>query len=380
MNDIASIISSCDQVDADADSQFSKILSLHTPELENQLEQISSVKSKLTDLQEHTNNLHKAITSTYQLAEGLSSKIRQLHIAQQRVKSALKIVDGYIDLKRCLEGVEGAIKEENWEGAAQYISSVLSLDDSIDPSTKNSKVLKEAEHKTKSIIVQNFKEMVKQNNVQGIIRFAKLFIPLKMEKEGLELYSDYLISMTEKELKTSVLDKLPSNRETSSGTCVSLFSTVLDIIVSVIETQEGFIVKDLGEASMIFVIDKLLSLCDNVTEKVINTLLMNKLKLIKQKIFNSQQQDTRELDLLLEEMAVMFKHSEAFTRFVNNAVQEYTDKLKAKKQQCPYQIPKETKLQSIMQELLSYYIVIDEYYMKENIKKVKRLKLICDLQ
>jgi hypothetical protein len=138
-------------------------------------------------------------------------KVRQLHRVQSRVQEALDTVEGTIGMKSCLEGVELAIKDCDYERATDFVSKVLNLkpkaEVSDDDEHKNS-VVRAASQKLRTTVLQKFEENL---HTDQITRFAKLFIPLRIEAEGLRIYESDRVKNLRDELDhlvNSSLDKI----------------------------------------------------------------------------------------------------------------------------------------------------------------------------
>ncbi|KAG9460403.1 hypothetical protein GDO78_022054, partial [Eleutherodactylus coqui] len=71
------------------------------------------------------------ITFTCNLAENVSSKVRQLDLAKSRLYQAIQRADDILDLKFCMDGVQSALKNEEYEQAAAHIHRYLCLDKSV---------------------------------------------------------------------------------------------------------------------------------------------------------------------------------------------------------------------------------------------------------
>lgn len=71
------------------------------------------------------------ITFTCNLAENVSSKVRQLDLAKNRLYQAIQRADDILDLKFCMDGVQTALRNEDYEQAAAHIHRYLCLDKSV---------------------------------------------------------------------------------------------------------------------------------------------------------------------------------------------------------------------------------------------------------
>ncbi|PNJ61763.1 COG4 isoform 5 [Pongo abelii] len=110
-------------------------------ELDALLEQQNTIESKMVTLHRMGPNLQLIegdakqlagmITFTCNLAENVSSKVRQLDLAKNRLYQAIQRADDILDLKFCMDGVQTALRNEDYEQAAAHIHRYLCLDKSV---------------------------------------------------------------------------------------------------------------------------------------------------------------------------------------------------------------------------------------------------------
>uniref|UniRef100_A0A2K5N3Q5 Component of oligomeric golgi complex 4 n=2 Tax=Cercopithecinae TaxID=9528 RepID=A0A2K5N3Q5_CERAT len=143
-------------------------------ELDALLEQQNSIESKMVTLHRMGPNLQLIegdakqlagmITFTCNLAENVSSKVRQLDLAKNRLYQAIQRADDILDLKFCMDGVQTALRNEDYEQAAAHIHRYLCLDKSVIELSRqgkegsmidaNLKLLQEAEQRLKAIVAE----------------------------------------------------------------------------------------------------------------------------------------------------------------------------------------------------------------------------------
>uniref|UniRef100_A0A3B1K4I2 Conserved oligomeric Golgi complex subunit 4 N-terminal domain-containing protein n=1 Tax=Astyanax mexicanus TaxID=7994 RepID=A0A3B1K4I2_ASTMX len=100
-----------------------------------------TIETKMLALQRLGPNLHLIegdaaqlsgmISFTCSLAENVSSKVRQLDLTKKRLYQAIQRADDILDLKFCTDGVQTALRNQDYEQAAAHIHRYLSLDQSV---------------------------------------------------------------------------------------------------------------------------------------------------------------------------------------------------------------------------------------------------------
>ncbi|KAJ8785789.1 hypothetical protein J1605_006749 [Eschrichtius robustus] len=203
-------------------------------ELDALLEQQNTIESKMVTLHRMGPNLQLIegdakqlagmITFTCNLAENVSSKVRQLDLAKNRLYQAIQRADDILDLKFCMDGVQTALRNEDYEQAAAHIHRYLCLDKSVIELSRqgkegsmidaNLKLLQEAEQRLKAIVTEKFAIATKEGDLPQVERFFKIFPLLGLHEEGLSKFSEYLCKQVECDGQVEkVVDKFIKQRD-----------------------------------------------------------------------------------------------------------------------------------------------------------------------
>jgi len=83
-----------------------------------------------------------------------------------------------------------------------------------------------------------------------------------------------------------------------------------------------------------------------------------------------------DLDIILDEMAVMAQHAESYTRYVNGMILRLKREVKNEEFDAMNEIAKSTQLQIAVQEMAGIFILIDSIFMKAGISRAHRLEEI----
>ncbi len=235
LQQVYDLMDQCDREDELANQEFHQIVQQNEHYLQIQLGEMNEVKHQIQMAQQRAQSLSNNISSIHQLAENVTSTVRQLDLIQSRVKEALIAIEGNIGLKSCLQGVDEAIKDEDYEKAAQYIDRVFTLNeqqqlsqqtlntfsgDSIGDDdivlnggggggglSTNMTALKQSHDKMIQITKMNFESSLHGGNWHGVERFAKLFTPLRIEHDGLQIFVQFLLNQTREEILREVLNR-----------------------------------------------------------------------------------------------------------------------------------------------------------------------------
>ncbi|XP_058384224.1 conserved oligomeric Golgi complex subunit 4 isoform X1 [Diceros bicornis minor] len=380
-------------------------------ELDALLEQQNTIESKMVTLHRMGPNLQLIegdakqlagmITFTCNLAENVSSKVRQLDLAKNRLYQAIQRADDILDLKFCMDGVQTALRNEDYEQAAAHIHRYLCLDKSVIELSRqgkegsmidaNLKLLQEAEQRLKAIVTEKFAIATKEGDLPQVERFFKIFPLLGLHEEGLSKFSEYLCKQVASKAEENLL--LVLGTDMSDRRAAVIFADTLTLlfegIARIVETHQPIVETYYGPGRLYTLIKYLQVECDRQVEKVVD-------KFIKQRDYHQQFRhvqnnlmrnsttekiEPRELDPILTEVTLMNARSELYLRFLRKRISSDFDvgdsmaseEVKQEHQKCLDKLLNNCLLSCTMQELIGLYITMEEYFMRETVNKAVAL-------
>uniref|UniRef100_A0AC11BVI6 Component of oligomeric golgi complex 4 n=1 Tax=Ovis aries TaxID=9940 RepID=A0AC11BVI6_SHEEP len=380
-------------------------------ELDALLEQQNTIESKMVTLHRMGPNLQLIegdakqlagmITFTCNLAENVSSKVRQLDLAKNRLYQAIQRADDILDLKFCMDGVQTALRNEDYEQAAAHIHRYLCLDKSVIELSRqgkegsmidaNLKLLQEAEQRLKAIVAEKFAVATKEGDLPQVERFFKIFPLLGLHEEGLSKFSEYLCKQVASKAEENLL--LVLGTDMSDRRAAVIFADTLTLlfegIARIVETHQPIVETYYGPGRLYTLIKYLQVECDRQVEKVVD-------KFIKQRDYRqqfrhvqsnlmrnstSEKIEPRELDPILTEVTLMNARSELYLRFLRKRISSdfevgdsmASEEVKQEHQKCLDRLLNNCLLSCTMQELIGLYITMEEYFMRETVNKAVAL-------
>uniref|UniRef100_A0A8C2R796 Conserved oligomeric Golgi complex subunit 4 n=1 Tax=Capra hircus TaxID=9925 RepID=A0A8C2R796_CAPHI len=380
-------------------------------ELDALLEQQNTIESKMVTLHRMGPNLQLIegdakqlagmITFTCNLAENVSSKVRQLDLAKNRLYQAIQRADDILDLKFCMDGVQTALRNEDYEQAAAHIHRYLCLDKSVIELSRqgkegsmidaNLKLLQEAEQRLKAIVTEKFAVATKEGDLPQVERFFKIFPLLGLHEEGLSKFSEYLCKQVASKAEENLL--LVLGTDMSDRRAAVIFADTLTLlfegIARIVETHQPIVETYYGPGRLYTLIKYLQVECDRQVEKVVD-------KFIKQRDYRqqfrhvqsnlmrnstSEKIEPRELDPILTEVTLMNARSELYLRFLRKRISSdfevgdsmASEEVKQEHQKCLDRLLNNCLLSCTMQELIGLYITMEEYFMRETVNKAVAL-------
>ncbi|XP_050630996.1 conserved oligomeric Golgi complex subunit 4 [Macaca thibetana thibetana] len=388
-------------------------------ELDALLEQQNSIESKMVTLHRMGPNLQLIegdakqlagmITFTCNLAENVSSKVRQLDLAKNRLYQAIQRADDILDLKFCMDGVQTALRNEDYEQAAAHIHRYLCLDKSVIELSRqgkegsmidaNLKLLQEAEQRLKAIVAEKFAIATKEGDLPQVERFFKIFPLLGLHEEGLRKFSEYLCKQVASKAEENLLMVLGTDM--SDRRAAVIFADTLTLlfegIARIVETKglpgrhtlirEGKPSKqtkpkhscvpkvwsDQQEANRYGSGEEYSHSCGMLQFRhVQNNLMRNS---------TTEKIEPRELDPILTEVTLMNARSELYLRFLRKRISSdfevgdsmASEEVKQEHQKCLDKLLNNCLLSCTMQELIGLYVTMEEYFMRETVNKAVAL-------
>uniref|UniRef100_A0A671U9H4 Conserved oligomeric Golgi complex subunit 4 n=1 Tax=Sparus aurata TaxID=8175 RepID=A0A671U9H4_SPAAU len=334
------------------------------------------------------------ITFTCSLAENVSRKVRQLDLAKTRLYNVIQRADDILDLKFCTDGVQTALRNEDYEQAAAHIHRYLSLDQSVIELSRQGEessavdaslvMLQEAEQKLKVIVAEKLDEAVAAVDLAQVERFFKIFPLLGLHQQGLARFGQYLCSQLASKAEENLV--LATGGDLGEKRAPLVFADTLTLLLEgialVIETHLVIVETYYGPGHLYTLITHLQQECDQQAQKVVDKFIQqrgyhNKFQIVQSSMMKSvpgERIEPRELDPVLTEVTLMNARSELYLRFLRRRMLadfEVGDaqSVTQEHQQNVEKLLKHCMLSRTMQELIGYYIPMEEYYMRESVNK-----------
>ncbi|XP_046290686.1 conserved oligomeric Golgi complex subunit 4 isoform X2 [Marmota monax] len=356
-------------------------------ELDALLEQQNTIESKMVTLHRMGPNLQLIegdakqlagmITFTCNLAENVSSKVRQLDLAKNRLYQAIQRADDILDLKFCMDGVHTALRNEDYEQAAAHIHRYLCLDKSVIELSRqgkegsmidaNLKLLQEAEQRLKAIVAEKFAMATKEGDLPQVERFFKIFPLLGLHEEGLSKFSEYLCKQVASKAEENLLLVLGSDM--SDRRAAVIFADTLTLlfegIARIVETHQPIVETYYGPGRLYTLIKYLQVECDRQVEKVVD-------KFIKQRDYH-QQFRLVQSNLMRNSATEKIEPRNRISSDFEVGDSMASEEVKQEHQKCLDKLLNNCLLSCTMQELIGLYITMEEYFMRETVNKAVAL-------
>ncbi|CAD6190186.1 unnamed protein product [Caenorhabditis auriculariae] len=373
---------------------------------------VSRLNNSMLMVENDSKQLAASLKTISTLADTISGRVSALDVAKTRVVECLQLASDMRDLGVCSEGIDDAIRNEDFETAAQHIHRFLTLDKAVfqyreagerNPDATNSirhsyDVLTSATSRLKKILESRLDEAVQRQDVPNLQRFVKLFPMLNEADNGIKRFSVYL---------NQKIDKLGEDHVK----IMQAGGTDDKRIAGILEANQPIIENSYGADKLLDFISILQINIDGVVGKVleafeksrgVNSRVRKVQRLLRDKNATAERIDPLELDVLLSEICLMNTHAEMYWRFIRRRVgaapgsvakekdeyvvvgdDDYEDldeeqikrleeekvRRKADRERKLDQLLNRSLVGTKMQELLGDYILLEQYYMEETVVK-----------
>lgn len=149
---------------------------------------------------------HGMLSGAAATADRISSAVRRLDLEQARVKATLEVVEQVAELKACVLGVTGSMEgPQDWETAASYLNRASKIPSEVVNGAFAAQIVPTAEvpdppnvtldnaaESLCGLFLREFDKAVKENNSAKITRFFKLFPLIGRSEVGLDVYGRYV--------------------------------------------------------------------------------------------------------------------------------------------------------------------------------------------
>ncbi|XP_046820108.1 conserved oligomeric Golgi complex subunit 4 [Vespa crabro] len=364
--------------------------------IESKLQNINKVLPKVVFIRGEAEKFRNMIKHTNELAENVSSKVRQLDLARSRVCECQRRVNDILDLQLCSEGVATALQNEDYEQGAAHVHRYLSMDQQLlertaedvsgDPSTISSSLftLQQAAVQLRTVVTHKFDEAVKSEDLASVERFFKIFPLLGMHLEGLKKFCSYLCSKlhdtAQKNLKAAL--EIKSNDKRASVIFADTMTLLFEGIARIVEVHQPIIETYYGPGRLLMTVSILQKECDRQVKKIVAEFMKHrsiskKVQMINDYVRkpNSERTDPKELDLLLGEITIMHSRAELYIRFLRRRVKNDIEISTTNTTQCTDLLNEfernicNSELAHNMQELIGAYLALERYFLEESVNK-----------
>ncbi|OJJ43287.1 hypothetical protein ASPZODRAFT_169584 [Penicilliopsis zonata CBS 506.65] len=204
-------------------------------------------------------------------ADRISSAVRRLDIEQARVKATLAVVEQVAELKACVLGVAGSMgAPQDWETAASYLNRASKIPPEVLHGAFAAEIVPTAEvpdppnvtldnaaESLCGLFLREFDKAVQENNGAKITRFFKLFPLIGRSEVGLDVYGRYVCQGVASRARTNLNAGTAGSQSKDGFFYANALTKLFEHIAQIVDSHGGLVERHYGSGRMARVIERL---------------------------------------------------------------------------------------------------------------------------
>ncbi|KAL5490139.1 COG4 [Sanghuangporus weigelae] len=273
--DILASLASLEEEETQLSESLAAILSNDEP-VRSSLERLRALVPQLEEIGSDSELLANTIAATAQTAERVGGRVRTLDEEMKRVREAGERVSQVMELKNSLAELQNAIDSQDWETATRHCAraTALPLEVISGPFAEAAvptaelplpplQTLQAFREQLRDIFLQQFAQASRARDSNMTTRFFKLLPSIGWEKEGLEAYASFVLTL--------VQSKAPATVKSSSPLYyVTALTALFESVCNILDQHQSVVEKYYGKGKMQTVVRYLVRECDTVVKRLLN--------------------------------------------------------------------------------------------------------------
>ncbi|GAQ46123.1 conserved oligomeric Golgi complex component 4 [Aspergillus niger] len=214
---------------------------------------------------------HGMLADAATTADRISSAVRRLDLEQSRVKATLEVVEQVSELKACVLGVAGSMgAPQDWETAASYLNRASKIPPEVAQGAFAAEMVPTAEvpdppnvtldnaaESLCGLFLREFDKAVKENNGARITRFFKLFPLIGRSEVGLDVYGRYVCQGVAARARSNLNAGTGASPSKDGFFYANALTKLFEHIAQIIDGHGGLVERHYGPRKMNRVIERL---------------------------------------------------------------------------------------------------------------------------
>jgi conserved oligomeric Golgi complex subunit 4 len=241
-------------------------------DFQRELRKLDFLRAELSMQASKTRSISNGmVSSAAATANKIASSVKRLDLEQSRVKATLEVVDQVAELKACLLGVIGSMgAPQDWETAASYLSRASKIPKEVIDGPFAARIvptaevpdapnitLENASESLCGLFLREFDKAVKDNNGAKITRFFKLFPLIGRSDVGLDVYGRYICQGVASRARSNLNAGTGGNQSKDAFFYANALTRLFEHIAQIIDGHGSLIERHYGSGKMIRVVERL---------------------------------------------------------------------------------------------------------------------------
>lgn len=204
-------------------------------------------------------------------ATRISGSVKKLDLEQSRVRATLEVVEQVAELKTCVLGVVGSMgAPQDWETAASYLSRASKIPNEVingpfaasmvptaDVPDVPSVTLENSSESLCNLFLREFDKAVKEADGTKITRFFKLFPLIGKPDIGLDVYGRYVCQGIAQRARANLNAGTGGNQSKDGFFYGNALTKLFEHVAQIIDGHSSLVERHYGQGSMVRVIERL---------------------------------------------------------------------------------------------------------------------------
>ena len=204
-------------------------------------------------------------------ASHLSSRVKELDLEKSRVEETLVVVEQVAELKACVQGVVGSMgAPQDWEAAAGYIARANKIPNhivegkfaatvvpSVEVPDAPGITIENAKESLCGLFLREFEKAAEEGDGGKVTRFFKLFPLIGREDTGLEVYGRYVCQGVASQARTNLKEGTKGRDGKDGFFYANALTKLFENIARIVEGHGGLVERHYGAGKMVKVIERL---------------------------------------------------------------------------------------------------------------------------
>ncbi|KAL9079506.1 MAG: hypothetical protein Q9157_001618 [Trypethelium eluteriae] len=266
--EIRSTLAHLSSRDSSITTRLDALLDSHH-DLTRQLHRLDLLRANLASHAQNARAIaQSSLAPAASTATRLSSAVSALDTEQAAVRATLQVVEQVVELRACVLGVVGCMGvPQDWEGAASYLQRARNIPDEVirgafaemmvptaEVPDSPSVTLDEAAESLCNLFLKEFERAAESGDGGGVTRFFKLFPMIGRADTGLEAYGRYVCH--------GIAARARNNLREGGGRregpfYANILTRLFEHVAQIVDGHEPLVERHYGNGMMVKVIERL---------------------------------------------------------------------------------------------------------------------------
>ena len=241
-------------------------------ELSRELERLDLSRASVSSQTVATRAVsHGMLADAASNARRISGAVKRLDLEQSRVKATLDVVDQVVELKACVLGLTGSMgAPQDWETAASYLSRASKIPEAVISGTFAQRnvptaevpdpphtTLANASNSLQTLFLREFEKAAQEGDGARVTRFFKLFPLIGKSDVGLDVYGRYICKGVASRARTNLNAGTGGAQRKDVFFYANALTQLFEHIAQIIEHHGALIERHYGPRRLVRVIEQL---------------------------------------------------------------------------------------------------------------------------